>query len=144
MGGRWIALWGLEEMKQEYKKLVAKVIKSNPIKPAGKARKSSRTIGQESQRYRTTKTGAKTKKPSARLLQRRSRDNVPGYYPNPAKRVYAVQQSQYPGKVNTKNEWINLGIGSNKENAEKLAKAIYKANPSFSVRVKIIGLPSYK
>lgn len=81
--------------KRLYKKRSEKLIKENPIKPAGKARKSSRTIGQESQRYRTTKTGAKTKKPSARLLQRRSRDNVPGYYPNPiAKKFYIVQQVQ--------------------------------------------------
>lgn len=49
------------------------------IKPA------RRTVGMNSQRPHTDKkTGKTTKKPSARLMERRAKDTIPGYYPNPA------------------------------------------------------------
>lgn len=65
------------------KKQVAALLAKNPISPRGAARKKARTIGQNSQRARTTKTGTKTKKPSTRLMARRKKDTIAGYYPNP-------------------------------------------------------------
>lgn len=71
-------------MAKSYSAEVAAMLAKNSIKPSHKKKATPRTIGQKSQREATNpKTGKTTKTPSARLMARRKKDTVPGYYPNP-------------------------------------------------------------
>ena len=89
--------------------------RKNAIKPA------RRTIGMASQRAHTDKkTGKTTKKPSARLMQRRAKDDVPGYYPNPAKRYYCVDTVK--GGL-----WDQVAFFATKAAAFEYARAAEKA-----------------
>lgn len=100
------------------------------------------------------------KKPSKRLVNRRSKPRVPGYYPNPVKKLtrYAVRVETPKGQVGYFSGWDNKTgpqfdtdiakavKGGDRKLMEHFADAIAERKPRgiASVETVIIGAPVKK